>query len=117
MNTTSMILLLAAGPAAGYEQSDNLLLRSAGVVLVIVMIWIILHKGAYPYFLRYYRDEFCKTVFWNLFWLYTLTWIFVSSYVVLDVGFYYGWLPWAAVFLGVWWVISGLVLLLRPVPA
>jgi len=100
-----------------YEQSDNLLLRGAGIVLVIAMIWIVLYKAVYPFFLRYYRDEFCKTIFWNLFILYTATWIFVSLYVVLDIGFYYAWLPWMALFLGVLWSISGLTLLLRRVPA
>jgi len=100
-----------------YDQSDNLLLRGAGVVLGIAMIWIILYKAVYPFFLRYYRDEFCKTIFWNLFILYTATWVFVSLYVVLDIGFYFAWLPWMALFLGVLWLISGLTLLLRRVPA
>src|SRR5258708_7354977 len=109
--------LTAATSAPVYEQSDNLLLRSAGVILIIAMIWIVLYKAVYPFFLRYYRDEFCKTIFWNLFMLYTATWIFVSMYVLLDVGFYYGWLPWTALFLCVWCLISGAVLLLRRVPA
>jgi hypothetical protein len=99
------------------EQSENMLLRYAAVALAVVMIWVILYKAVYPFFLRYYRDEFCKTIFWNLFFLYTLTWIFVSFYVVLDVGFHWDWLPWVAVFLAVWWLISGAVLLLRRVPA
>ena len=109
--------LFIAQTATAYEQPDNLLLRSAAIALVIVMIWITLYKAVYPFFLRHYRDEFCKTIFWNLFFLYTLTWLFVSSYVVLDVGFYYGWLPWMALFLGVWWLIAGLVLMMRRVPA
>lgn len=109
--------LVAQTPAPAYGQSDNPLLRGAGIVLVIVMIWIVLYKAVYPFFLRYYRDEFCKTIFWNLFILYTATWVFVSLYVVLDIGFYYAWLPWMALFLGVWWLISGLTLLLRRVPA
>jgi len=98
-------------------QSSNTLLRSAGIFLVVVMIWTVLYKAVYPFFLRYYHDEFCKTIFWNLFLLFTLTWIFVSLYVVLDVGFYWAWLPWVALFLAVWWLISGAVLLLRRVPA
>lgn len=98
-------------------QSDNLLLRSAGIGLVVVMIWTFLYKGLYPFLLRYYRDGFSKTVFWQLFFLYSLTWLFVSFYVVLDIGFYWAWLPWVALFLGVWWLISGVVLLLRRVPA
>jgi hypothetical protein len=107
-----------AQPAAPVlEQPDNLVLRGAGILLVVIAIWMILYKGLYPFLLRYYRDGFCKTVFWHLFWLYTLTWLFVSLYVVLDYGFYWGWLPWAAAFLGVWWLISGAVLLLRRVPA
>ena len=105
----------AASPPA--EPSDNMLLRGAAVFLVVVMIWFVLYKAVYPFFLRYYRDEFCKTIFWNLFFLYTLTWVFVSFYVVLDIGFYWAWLPWVALFLGVWWLISGAVLLLRRVPA
>jgi len=118
MTNLSLPLLFAAGIAApAYEQSDNLVLRGAAVLLAIGMIWIILYKAAYPFFLRYYRDEFCKTIFWNLFVLYTATWIFVSLYVVLDIGFYYAWLPWIALFLGVMWLISGLTLLLRRVPA
>lgn len=118
------ISMLAAGPlgaqsvtAPAYDQPDNMVLRGSAIALVIVMIWVVLYKAVYPFFLRYYRDEFCKTIFWNLFLLYTLTWLFVSSYVVLDIGFYWGWLPWVALFLAAWWLISGLVLLLRPVPA
>lgn len=116
---SSMILALpaAAQDPRAFEEADNLLLRGAAVFLVVVMIWVVLYKAVYPFFLRYYRDEFCKTIFWNLFFLYTLTWIFVSFYVVLDIGFYWAWLPWTAVFLAVWWLISGAVLLLRRVPA
>lgn len=117
MGNAIWLALPLAAETPAYEQSDNLLLRSAGVVLVIAMIWIVLYKAVYPFFLRYYRDEYCKTIFWNLFILYTATWVFVSLYVVLDVGFYYAWLPWMALFLGVWWLISGLTLLLRRVPA
>jgi hypothetical protein len=109
--------LAAQSAAPSVEPADNMLLRGAAVFLVVVMIWFVLYKAVYPFFLRYYRDEFCKTIFWNLFFLYTLTWIFVSFYVVLDVGFYWAWLPWVALFLGVWWLISGAVLMLRRVPA
>ncbi|MEA2344974.1 MAG: hypothetical protein QOF63_3143 [Thermoanaerobaculia bacterium] len=121
-----LVSLLAALPFAAQtttavtpalQPSDNPLLRGAAIVLGSVMIWTILYKAVYPYFLNYYRDEFCKTIFWNLLLLYTLTWIFVSLYVVLDIGFYWAWLPWLGLFLGVWWLISGTVLLLRRVPA
>lgn len=111
------IPIVAQSSAPALEQPDNLLLRVAAISLAVVMIWIVLYKAVYPFFLRYYRDEFCKTIFWNLFLLYTLTWVFVSFYIVLDIGFYWAWLPWAALFLGVWWLISGAVLMLRRVPA
>jgi hypothetical protein len=117
VSTLLTLPLLARTEAPALEQSDNTLLRSAAILLGVVMIWFVLYKTVYPFFLRYYRDEFCKTIFWNLFLLYTLTWIFVSFYVVLDIGFYWAWLPWVAVFLGAWWLISGAVLLLRRVPA
>lgn len=115
--TIAHSLLVATTPPALEQPSDNMLLRGAAIALAVVMIWVVLYKAVYPFFLRHYRDEFCKTIFWNLFLLYTLTWIFVSFYVVLDVGFYWAWLPWVAVFLAVWWLISGTVLLLRRVPA
>jgi len=116
---TLMSLPLLARPEARAipQQSENMVLRGAAIFLVVVMIWVILYKTVYPFFLRYYRDEFCKTIFWNLFLLYTLTWIFVSFYVVLDIGFYWAWLPWVAIFLAMWWLISGAVLLMRRVPA
>ena len=127
MNRRNLLLSLSAMTTAPLlarpeahaieQQSDNMLLRGGAIALVVVMIWVILYKTVYPFFLRYYRDEFCKTIFWNLFFLYTLTWIFVSFYVVLDVGFYWAWLPWVAIFLAVWWLISGAVLLMRRVPA
>ena len=119
LSTVLLALPLIGRPevSALEQQSDNTLLRSAAIFLAVVMIWVVLYKAVYPFFLRYYRDEFCKTIFWNLFFLYALTWLFVSFYVVLDVGFYWAWLPWAAVFLAVWWLISGAVLLLRRVPA
>jgi hypothetical protein len=107
----------AATPAPALPQAENEILRYAAIGGAVVMIWIVLYKAVYPYFLRHYRDEFCKTIFWNLFFLYTLTWVFVSLYVVLDIGFYWAWLPWVAAFLAVWWLISGVVLLLRRVPA
>jgi hypothetical protein len=78
---------------------------------------VILYKVVYPFFLRYYRDDFCKTVFWNLFILYSLTWCFLSSYLLLEIGFYFAWMQWIAAFLGVLWLISGLTLLLRHKPA
>ena len=117
LSTILALPLSAQRDAPALAQSDNMLLRGAAVFLVVVMIWVVLYKVVYPFFLRYYRDEFCKTIFWNLFLLYTLTWIFVSFYTVLDIGFYWAWLPWTAVFLAVWWLISGAVLLLRRVPA
>ncbi len=101
------------GAAPVYPQPDNLLLRWTGVILVLALIWLILYKGAYPFFLRYYRDEFCKTVFWNLLLLYSLTWIFLSSYLLLEFGFFYHWMPWVALFLGAMWMLSGLLLFLR----
>jgi hypothetical protein len=111
--------LLAASPLAAQDgepavpQPDNMLLRWAGFVLVLVLIWFILYKVVYPFFLRYYRDDFCKTLFWNLFGLYSLTWFFLASYILLEYGFYYGWMQWIAAFLAVLWLISGLLLLLR----
>jgi len=116
--------LLAAPVAAqensgvpDYPQPANLLLRWTGVILVLVGIWFILYKVVYPFFLRYYRDDFCKTIFWSLLLLYSFTWIFLASYILLEYGFYYGWMQWFAVFLAVLWLISGLVLLLRRNPA
>ena len=106
-----------AASVPALPQAENELLRYAAIAGVVVLIWIVLYKAVYPYFLRYYRDEFCKTIFWNLFSLYALTWVFVSLYVVLDIGFYWAWLPWIAAFLAAWWLISGAVLLLRRVPA
>jgi hypothetical protein len=116
----SMLLtmpLQAQTEAPALEQSDNRLLRSAAIVLGVVMIWTVLYKAVYPFFLRYYRDDFCKTIFWNLFLLYTLSWVLVSFYTVLDIGFYWAWLPWVAAFLMAWWLISGAVLFLRRIPA
>jgi hypothetical protein len=109
--------LAAQSGTPALDQPDNMILRGGAVFLVVVMIWMVLYKAVYPFFLRYYRDEYCKTIFWNLFFLYTLTWILVSFYVVLDIGFYWAWLPWVALFLAVWWLISGVVLILRRVPA
>ena len=110
----SITFIVAAETAApAMEQPDNLLLRAAGIALVVVMIWTFLYKALYPFLLRHYPDGVCKTIFWQLFLLYSLTWLFVSFYLVLDVGFYWGWLPWAAVFLGAWWLISGVVFLMR----
>lgn len=123
MNRLSLLSAILAFPlwaqtaAPALEQSDNQLLRYAAIALGVVLIWTLLYKAVYPFFLRYYRDEFCKTIFWNLLLLYTLTWVFVSFYVVLDIGFYWAWLPWVAVFLGAWWAITGTVLWLRRVPA
>jgi hypothetical protein len=93
--------------------AQNVVLRYAAALLVVALIWFILYKVVYPFFLRYYHADFCKTIFWNLFGLYSLTWLFVASYLLLDVGFYLSWLPWTAVFLAAWWLISGTVLLLR----
>ena len=101
------------GKAPAYTQPPNLLLRWAAVVVVFVGIWFILYKVVYPFLLRYYPDDFCKTIFWTLFILYSFTWAFLASYILLELGFYYGWLQWFAAFLAVLWLISGMVLLLR----
>ena len=108
--------LSAQGGDAPIPRPDNLLLRWAGVLLVLAAIWFILYKVVYPFFLRYYRDHFCKTVFWNLFLLYGLTWLFLASYLLLEFGFYYFWMQWIAVFLAALWLISGLVFLMRRSP-
>jgi hypothetical protein len=115
--STLMASPLAAQATGPTPDQPNLLLRSAGIFLGVVVIWVVLYKAVYPYFLQHYRDDYCKTIFWNLFSLYTLTWLFVSFYVVLDIGFYWAWLPWVALFIAVWWLIAGTVLLLRRVPA
>ena len=118
-----LTLLLGALPAvaqksaSALEAPDNLVLRGAGIFLMTGMIWLVLYKGLYPFLLRHYDDGFCKTAFWQLFALYSLTWLFVSFYIVLDIGFYWAWLPWTALFLGAWWLIAGLVLMLRRAPA
>ncbi len=109
--------LSAQEKGAAFPQPDNLLLRWAGVLLVLVLIWFILYKVVYPFFLRFYRDTFCKTLFWHLFLLYGLTWLFLASYLLLEFGFYYLWMQWIAVFLAALWLISGLVFLLRHSPA
>lgn len=99
------------------DVANNMVLRYAGAILVVAMIWFILYKAVYPFFLRYYHADFCKTIFWNLFGLYSLTWLFVALYVLMEIGFHISWLPWTALFLAAWWLISGLVLLLRRNPA
>jgi hypothetical protein len=109
--------LAAEGAPPIYAPPENLLWRGAGVAAVLATIWLILYKAVYPFFLRYYRADFCKTIFWNLFVLYSLTWLFLSTYLLLEVGFYWSWLHWVAAFLAVLWLISGLALLLQRQPA
>ena len=77
-------ILLSVSTPALEQQSDNVLLRSAAIFLAVVMIWVVLYKAVYPFFLRYYRDEFCKTIFWNLFFLYTLNGVDFESSELLD---------------------------------
>lgn len=111
------IPLAAQETAADYEQPPNLLLRSLGTALVIGVLWLIFYKGAYPFFLRYYKSDFCRTIFWILFSLYSLTWLLLASYLIFDIGFYFSWMTWVAVFLAVLWLVSGLMLMLRRTPA
>lgn len=120
----AFLVTFSAAPLAAQQESlpleaepSNLVLRWVGVVLTLVLIWFVLYKVVYPFFLRYYRDDFCKTVFWSLFLLYSLTWLLLASYLLLEFGFYYGWMRWIAVFLGAIWLISGLVLFLQRRPA
>jgi hypothetical protein len=96
-----------------YVQPDNLLLRWGILLLVLVAIWLGLYKVIYPYFLRYYRDDICKTIFWSLFILYSFTALFLSSYMLFGYGFYYIWIPWFGVFLAAGWLLVGLVLLMQ----
>ena len=107
----------AQAPAPKLAQPENLLLRWGGVLIVLVAIWFILYKVIYPFFLRYYKADFCKTIFWTLFLLYSATWLFLSSYVLLEYGFYFDWLKWVAAFLAVLWLMSAIGLLLRRNPA
>jgi hypothetical protein len=119
----AMALVLWAAPLAAqesvpaYEQPPNLLLRATGTFLVIAVLWLIFYKAASPFFLRYYRSDFCRTIFWTLFSLYSLTWLLLASYLIFDIGFYLFWMKWVAVFLAVLWFISGLLLLVRRTPA
>lgn len=108
---------LAAQDAQALEQPDNLVLRSAAVVLMLAGTWFILYKLVYPFFLRYYKASFCKNIFWTLFILYSLTWLLLASYLVYDFGFYFFWMKWVAAFLCVLWLISTVVFMLRRVPA
>ena len=109
----------AQGTAPGPEfvQPENRLLRWTIVALGFIAIWVILYKAVYPKLLRYYRDDFCKTIFWTLLWLYVCTWALLASFIVLEIGFYYGWLKWAAAFFAALWLIAGMSLLLRRNPA
>jgi hypothetical protein len=109
--------LAAQEAAPAYEQPPNLLLRSLGTTLVVAVLWLVFYKGAYPFFLRYYKSDFCRTIFWILFSLYSLTWLLLASYLIFDIGFYFSWLRWVAVFLAVLWLVSGLMLMLRRTPA
>lgn len=108
---------MAQEPSPAYEQPPNLVLRALGTTAVIAVLWLIFYKGAYPFFLRYYRPDFCRTIFWSLFSLYSLTWLLLASYLIFDIGFYFSWMKWTAVFLAALWLISGLILMLRRTPA
>ena len=109
--------LAAQESSAVYEQPENMLLWWAGLLLLLTALWFILYKIVYPFFLRYYRDDFCKTVFWNLFILYGATLVLLFSYFPLGIGFYYDWTKWLAAFLAALWLISLMVLMLRRRPA
>jgi hypothetical protein len=86
------------------------------MALGFIAIWFILYKMVYPFLLRYYRDDDCKTFFWSLFLLYSLTWLHLIFYVFFDYGFYNLWLRWVALFLGVLFLIWFLVSFLRRNP-
>ena len=104
-------------------QEEGLAFRTSGTVLdwilllgVFLVIWLLLYKGLYPLFLRHYRPDYCKFLFWSLFLLYALAWLHLSLYVLFDIGFYYEWARWTAVFLSVLWLIwFSVVFLRRPV--
>ncbi len=102
--------------APEYAQPDTPLLKWLLVIGGLVAIFFVLYKIIYPYFLRYYSHDFSRTIFWTLWLLYTLTWLFLSSYL-LEYGFYVDWLKWIGAFLAVIWLIAALGLLMRRKPA
>ncbi len=69
------------------------------------VIWFIPYKVLYPIFLKYYRPDYCKVLFWSIFSLYGLAWFHLSLYWLFETGFFYFWIRWAAVFLAVLWLI------------
>ncbi|MDX2000734.1 MAG: hypothetical protein SF066_23680 [Thermoanaerobaculia bacterium] len=117
LRTLSVPLVLAARPAWGaedfYEPPGPSLLDGLWVLAGILAIGFLFYKGLYPYLLRHYRADDCKTFFWALFSLYSLTWLHLSMYLFFDYGFRYGWVLWMAVFLSVLFALWFLIAFVR----
>ncbi len=75
------------------------------LLAVFALIWLVLYKGLYPIFLRYFRPDFCKFLFWSLFFLYGFAWLHLSLYILFEYGYWYPWMRWVAVFLTALWLI------------
>lgn len=118
------LALLAAGarevaaqtspPSTAYPRLS--LLDVVWAFLGLLAIWLILYKVLYPFCLRHYRPDFCKSLFWTLFALYGLTWFYFSSYVFFGWDLVFTWKEWAALVLCGLWVISFLATILRRNP-
>lgn len=115
------LIALAFALLAGRARAQDLASGGAGspfvngvlLLAVFAVLWLIFYKGLYPLFLRFYRPDFSKFLFWSLFLLYGLAWLHLSLYVLFDIGFYYAWARWVAVFLTFLWLIWFMVVFSR----
>jgi tryptophan-rich sensory protein len=96
-----------------HAQPENTFLHVLLIVGVFVAIWAFLYLLIYPLLLPYYRPDASKILFWLLFFLYSVSWLQVVLYTFFDYGFRYVWIGAFAVVLGVLFLISSLVVLIR----
>lgn len=105
---------LAWGQASGALEPRTLtLLDLLLFVGIFILIWCAFYFLLYPYLVRHLRPDLSKTLFWILFILYSLTWLHLSAFLIFDYGFYYDWVRWVGLFLGVFTSLVLFVMLLR----
>ncbi len=95
------------GPAPNYFLKGGIFLGG------LILIWFLFYYLVYPFLVRYYSAGYCKSVFWSLVLLYSVSWIAVTVYVLFEVGFYIEWLKYVFAFIGGIWLIWFMVMMLK----
>jgi hypothetical protein len=97
-------------PTPGLLGTGNPFLDGLWFVLGLVLIWSFFYFLIYPRLLPHFGEGGSRAIFWPAVFLYMVTWLHLSSYLIFTYGFYFLWLRWSALalvgLLSLWFLLS-----------